>query len=77
MTTREIPRDVAEDARRARELSADVKAKLDEVSRLNRGVVNQLIESGWKQSEIAEVLGVSFQRVFQLVKDLKRATPKA
>jgi predicted XRE-type DNA-binding protein len=77
MNTREIPSDIADNARRALELHADAKAKLDEVSRLNHAHVQQLIDAGWKQAAIADVLGLSFQRVSQLVKDLKGATPQA
>jgi DNA-directed RNA polymerase specialized sigma subunit len=76
MNTREIPSDIAANARRARELHAEVDAKLKEASRLTRGVVKELDEAGWKQTAIADVLGLSFQRVSQLVKDLK-ATPQA
>lgn len=77
MTTREIPHDIAANAHRAQELQADAKAKLDEVSRLNRAAVTQLLGSGWKQADIADILGLSGQRVSQLVKALKRDTPQA
>jgi DNA-directed RNA polymerase specialized sigma24 family protein len=77
MTTREIPPDVADNARRARELRVAAASMLEEASRLTRPAVRQLLGSGWKQTAIADILGLSDQRVSQLVKDLKKATPNS
>lgn len=77
MTTREIPAEIAETASTARALLRDAEAMTNEAGPMMRAVAKHLTEQGWTQVEIGAVLGVSKQRVSQLVNPPKKATPKA
>lgn len=77
MTTREIPRDVTETVETARALEQDGRDKLQRSADMIRDTAKQLAGQRWTQTDIAVALGVSKQRVSQLVNPPKRATPKA
>jgi predicted XRE-type DNA-binding protein len=75
--TREIPRDIVDTVSTARELQRDGDAKIDQAAQIMRATAKRLAEQGWTQADIGVALGVSKQRVSQLVNPPKKATTKA
>lgn len=65
---REIPESVRRHLARAEALRAEAAAKQNEAARESRAAVKDLVSSGVSQREAGELLGMSFQRVNQLVK---------
>jgi len=76
MPTREIPPVVTEAVQTARTWQNDGDALIDKAARLLRDTAKQLARDGWTQIEIGAALGVSKQRVSQLVNPPKRPAGK-
>lgn len=72
MSTREIPADVAETVQTAREMMLDGQAKIERAAKVIRNTAKQLAGEGWTQIDIAGALGLSKQRVSQLVNAPKK-----
>jgi DNA-directed RNA polymerase specialized sigma subunit len=77
MTTREIPHHVTETVETARALEHYGRDHIQKAADMIRDTAKQLAGQGWTQTDIAGALGVSKQRVSQLVNPPKKAAPKA
>lgn len=74
MTTREIPRGMLATVQTARTLEQRGRDQLKQSGDMMRDTAKQLAQDGWTQIEIGAALGVSKQRVSQLVNPPKKAT---
>jgi hypothetical protein len=60
-------RDAVTRARRSGELVANLQATVEELSRLRREALNELVSEGYTQGELAKLLGMTRGRVGQLL----------
>lgn len=75
--TRDIPPDVTETVAAARALEHYGRDHIQQAADMIRDTARRLAEQGWIQTDIAVALGVSKQRVSQLVNPPpKKATTK-
>jgi len=63
-----LPTDVQDHLARSEKLRAEAERKNSEAAREKRAAVRALLAQGLSQREAGELLGMSFQRVSQLVK---------
>jgi DNA-directed RNA polymerase specialized sigma subunit len=75
MPTREIPRDMLDTVQTARTLEQRGRDQLKQSGDMMRDTAKQLAADGWTQIEIGAALGVSKQRVSQLVNPPKKTSP--
>jgi DNA-directed RNA polymerase specialized sigma subunit len=68
MTTCDIPEDVAETLKAARQLELDGRERITRAADMLRNAAEVLRDQGRNQNQIAAALGVSRQRVSQLFK---------
>ena len=68
MTTCDIPEDVAETLKTARQLELDGRERITRAADMLRNAAEVLRDQGRNQNQIAAALGVSRQRVSQLFK---------
>jgi hypothetical protein len=63
-----LPTEVQDHLARAEALREEAKRKNSEAAKESRAAVRQLLAQGLSQREAGELLGMSFQRISQLVK---------
>jgi hypothetical protein len=68
-----LPRDLTARVERSRALLHQAEEIRDEAAAASRDAARALVSSGLSQRDAAQVLGVSFQRVSQLVQDTEQA----
>jgi hypothetical protein len=64
----QLPSEVQDHLARAEVLRAEAKRKNSEAAKESRAAVRELLAQGLSQREAGELLGMSFQRINQLVK---------